>query len=96
PTPAARADGLSGAPVPAPSPAGAAFERGRLNERAGSFPSLDFPQVVPAAQASFMTADTLVCGATQNGEARAYPLFMLQFHHIANDTLGGLPYLVTF
>jgi hypothetical protein len=32
----------------------------------------------------------------QNGEARAYPLFMMTFHHVSNDVLGGESYLVTF
>ena len=35
-------------------------------------------------------------GAVQNGEARAYPISMMTFHHVANGVLGGEPYLVTF
>ena len=31
-----------------------------------------------------------------NGEARAYPLAILTWHEIANDTLGGVPVSVTF
>ena len=30
------------------------------------------------------------------GEARAYPLAILMWHEIANDTLGGVPVVVTF
>ena len=43
-----------------------------------------------------MMDEDLVMGAVQNGSARAYPLFMMRFHHVANDELGGAPYLVTF
>ena len=91
-----RVDGLTGAPVPPPSASSAVFDGSLLNERAGSFPPLDDPAVVPAAEAEWMGADDLVLGAVQNGESRAYPLFMLTLHHVANDTLGGEPYLVTF
>jgi hypothetical protein len=31
-----------------------------------------------------------------NGEARAYPLAILTWHEIVNDTLGGVPVVVTF
>ena len=43
-----------------------------------------------------MEDEFLVLGAVQNGEARAYPLFQMAFHHVANDELGGEPLLVTF
>jgi len=93
---ATRDDSLTGAPVPAPSVQSAAFDAERLNVRAGTFPPLDVPQVVPAAEATWMSPNTLVLGAIQNGETRAYPIFMMTFHHVANDILGGEPYLVTF
>ena len=38
----------------------------------------------------------VVLGAVQNGDARAYPAFMMAYHHIVNDVLGGFPYLVTY
>jgi hypothetical protein len=31
-----------------------------------------------------------------NGEAKAYPLAMLMWHEIVNDTIGGIPVTVTF
>ena len=30
------------------------------------------------------------------GEAKAYPLAMLMWHEIVNDTVGGLPVTITF
>lgn len=37
-----------------------------------------------------------VLGVVVNGEARAYPLAMLNAHEVVNDTLGGVPIAVTF
>lgn len=37
-----------------------------------------------------------VAAVVVNGEARAYPLHILTWHEIVNDTLGGIPVAVTF
>ena len=91
-----RADGLTGAPVPQHSTSSSDVDFDRVNVRAGSFPPLDDPRVVSPAEATWLEDDDTVLGAVQNGEARAYPLFMMTFHHVSNDELGGEPYLVTF
>jgi hypothetical protein len=93
---APRADGLDGAPVPAPTAQQSGFEADRVDATAGTFPPLDFPRVVRAAEADWLDGDDIVLGAVHNGEARAYPLFMMTLHHVSNDELGGDPYLVTF
>ena len=92
----ARTDGLSGAPVPAVAAVSSEFAAPRVDARAGSFPPLNYPLLVSAEQATWLGGDDLVLGAVQNGEARAYPLFMMTLHHVANDELGGEPYLGTF
>ena len=43
----------------------------------------------------FFTTDR-VLGLELNGAARAYPLPVLWWHEIVNDTLGGLPVLVSY
>lgn len=91
-----RADELTGAPVPARVAASASFDADRVNAAGGTFPSLDRPAVVPAADATWMRDDDLVLGAVREGQARAYPIFVLTLHHVSNDTLAGAPYLVTF
>ncbi len=96
PTIEPRTDGLAGAPIPSLSLDSSDFDESRFNARGGSFPSLDNPSIVPAAEAIWLTPKSLVLGAVQNGEARAYPIGMMTFHHVSNDTLGGEPYLVTF
>jgi hypothetical protein len=37
-----------------------------------------------------------VIGLSMAGEARAYPLAILMWHEIANDTLAGVPVVITF
>ncbi|MFQ5380274.1 MAG: DUF3179 domain-containing (seleno)protein [Dehalococcoidia bacterium] len=90
-----RTDGLAGAPVPPPEPVSVSVDLSRSNN-AGDFPPLTDPAAVPAADATWLDGDSLVLGAVQNGEARAYQLSMMTFHHVVNDSLGGDPYLVTF
>ena len=43
-----------------------------------------------------ITGDSYVLGVVSNGESRAYPLDMMWYHHIANDTIAGRPVLITF
>ena len=92
----ARTDGLTGGPVPAADAPSAEFDADNLNLGAGAFLPLDRPAMIPASEATWLRPRSLVLGAVQNGEARASPLFMMTFHHVANDELGGEPYLVTF
>lgn len=40
--------------------------------------------------------DKSVLGVVQNGEARAYPLEILAYHHKINDEIGGRPVLATY
>jgi hypothetical protein len=59
-------------------------------------PALTRPSVVPARQADYLRDDDIVLGVERNGEARAYPLRILNWHEIVNDVLGGDPIVVTF
>ena len=40
---------------------------------------------------AIVAAGTKVIGVFVNGEARAYPLFILNNHQIVNDQVGGTP-----
>ena len=40
--------------------------------------------------------ETQIIGATINGDTRAYPLDLLRFNEIANDSFGGIPVAVGF
>ena len=52
-------------------------------------PALTNPHHVPAAAATWLTEDELVFGVTLNGESRAYPHRILDWHEMANDIVGG-------
>jgi hypothetical protein len=49
------------------------------------------PPTVPAADADHIRDDDLVLGVLVDGVARAYPWWILDDHHFANDIVGGRP-----
>jgi hypothetical protein len=60
-------------------------------------PALDEPKFESIAAARDWLADKSPVISLQVGDAaRAYPLAVLMWHEIANDTLGGTPVVVTF
>ncbi|MCZ6675628.1 MAG: DUF3179 domain-containing protein [Candidatus Poribacteria bacterium] len=59
-------------------------------------PALTEPPSIPAAAADYLDDTDVVLGISVHGESRAYPLRILVVHEIVNDTLGGIPVLVTF
>jgi hypothetical protein len=48
------------------------------------------------AAADTTNKDRLVIGVALHGEARAYPIGIIGYHHQVKDTLGGQPVLVTY
>lgn len=54
-------------------------------------PALDHPRTVPVAEASWLGDDEPVFGLALGGEARAYPLRILDWHELVNDELAGVP-----
>lgn len=60
-------------------------------------PSIDDPRFVTPADASGWLADKEpVIALEVGGDARAYPLQILTWHEIVNDTVGDVPVAVTF
>ena len=59
-------------------------------------PALLEPKFVSAQQADFIKADDQVIGVVVAGEARAYPIKILNWHEVVNDTIGKKPIAVTF
>lgn len=59
-------------------------------------PPIDKPVFVPVSQASGLADTEPVVGVVIGGSAKAYPLSILIWHEIANDTIGGVPVAVTF
>ena len=59
-------------------------------------PSIDDPIFASVSQSQFMSDSDTVIGLEINGDARAYPLFILVWHEIVNDTVGEIPVSVTY
>ena len=59
-------------------------------------PALTNPKYVPADQADYMRNDEDVLGVFLGGVARAYPIRILSWHEVVNDTFGGEPVLVSW
>ena len=51
---------------------------------------------VHADAASFVDAGDLVLAVERNGEAAAYPIRQLAYHHLMQDDIGGVPIVVTY
>lgn len=58
-------------------------------------PALDHPETLPADQAPWHP-DELVLGVEISGASRAYPIAILNWHELVNDTVGGEPILVSY
>ena len=59
-------------------------------------PSIDEPEFQPVADETDVKPNEPVIGLEINGDARAYPLRILIWHEIVNDTVGGEPVAVTY
>ncbi len=54
-------------------------------------PALDQPVMLTAGEADYLEPENVVFGIVQNGEARAYPKRILDWHEMANDVVGDVP-----
>ena len=59
-------------------------------------PSLDDPELIAAAEADYLRDDDLVFGVEINGDARAYPLRVMGWHEMFNETIGGVPVALAY
>jgi hypothetical protein len=59
-------------------------------------PSIDNPKFVSVASSADLKPREPVIGLEIGGEAKAYPLRILVWHEIVNDTVGGVPVVVTY
>jgi hypothetical protein len=54
-------------------------------------PALTNPKLISAAAASYLNPTDLVFGVVINGDVRAYPLRIMDWHEMFNDVIGGVP-----
>jgi len=59
-------------------------------------PSIDDPKFAEIQDSDFVKDSDVVIGLEINGEAKAYPLFILVWHEIVNDSIGDTPVSVTY
>lgn len=59
-------------------------------------PALVNPDLIPAAKADYLTGEELVFGVSINGDARAYPLRIMDWHEMFNDVIGGVPVALAY
>lgn len=59
-------------------------------------PGLDHPEIVPLNEAEGLEPDDRVVGVRIGGEMRVYPMRILNWHEIVNDTLGERPIAVIY
>jgi len=67
----------------------------RLNPFLRFFAPLAENRFVSVAEAGLEDED-MVLGVVVDGEARAYPVGLLAYHHVVNDAIAGEPLVVTY
>lgn len=68
----------------------------RQNHFEWMFHPLPGPQYAMAGAASFVDASDLVLAVEREGEAVAYPIRLMGYHHIVHDVVGKVPIVVTY
>lgn len=59
-------------------------------------PPIDDPKFLAPGDATFLAEREPVLAVEIGGEAKAYPLQIMTWHEIVNDTIGGVPVSVTY
>ncbi len=59
-------------------------------------PPIDDPKFIPVAGVDFLADNEPVMAVDVGGDVRAYPVQILIWHEIVNDTVGGVPLAVTY
>jgi hypothetical protein len=59
-------------------------------------PPIDDPRFVDPAGIGWLVAQEPVLSVELNGEAKAYPIRILMWHEIVNDSIGGVPVTITY
>ena len=59
-------------------------------------PPLENAPMIPGDEADYLVPEEPVFGLLINGEARAYPLRIVDNHEMANDVIGGVPVSIAY
>ena len=77
-------------------PALAATWLARQNHFEWMFNPLPTPAYAKAADASVVNGDDRLLAVKINGESVAYPIRLMGYHHVVEDTVGGTPIVATY
>lgn len=77
-------------------PLGGAAWMARTNIFEKMFAPLASPRYARAAEASWVKDGDLVLGVERGGEAVAYPVRQVAYHHVVMDEVGGVPVVATY
>ncbi len=64
--------------------------------RVDEIPALLNPRMKPPSEAGYLVDQDPVFGVTLNGDSRAYPLRILDWHEMADDVVGGRPVALAY
>ena len=59
-------------------------------------PSIDDPEFIKVRDVDFLDADDRVLGITIGGVSKVYPIKILNWHEIVNDSIGEVFYTITY
>ncbi len=59
-------------------------------------PAIDAPVFAAAGKIDFLADNEAVLALEINGDARAYPLQVMTWHELVNDTVGGVPVTISY
>ena len=68
----------------------------RQNHFEWMFSPLESAKYAPAGKANFIADDEMVMAVKINGEAVAYPVRLMAYHHDLQDVVGGAPITATY
>jgi hypothetical protein len=67
----------------------------RLNYFEWMFHPIEGPQFIAQAE-SKLDPKEMIMAVRFGGEARAYPISQMAYHHVLNDVVGGVPIVATY
>lgn len=68
----------------------------RQNHFEWMFNPLPNPAYAKSSEASFVNNDDRVLAVTMGDESVAYPIRIMAYHHLVQDTVGGTPIVATY
>jgi len=59
-------------------------------------PALITPDLIPASQANYLQPDDPILGIEIQGQTKAYPIRILNWHELVNDQIANIPFVISY